>query len=169
VSRVLSYAEVGATRSEALPNGYRHVHRRTVVGTGPSAFRAAVDALARWDVQRGAGLRVRGDAPRVALGSRAEVGLGVGPLRVWAPCEVVWVVDEPTRWGFAYGTLDGHPECGEEAFIISTDDADQVWFEIRAFSRPAAWYARLGGPVGHLIQEWVTDRYVAAACRAARG
>jgi uncharacterized protein (UPF0548 family) len=30
------------------------------------------------------------------------------------PCRVVYVVDEPRRAGFAYGTLPGHPEIGGE-------------------------------------------------------
>jgi uncharacterized protein (UPF0548 family) len=36
----------------------------------------------------------------------------LGPIRV--PCRVVYVLDEPERRGFAYGTLPGHPESGEE-------------------------------------------------------
>jgi uncharacterized protein (UPF0548 family) len=60
------------------------------------------------------------------------------------------VVDEPHRFGFAYGTLPGHPESGEEAFVI--DDTDQgVVFQIVAFSRPAAALARLGTPVSRRI------------------
>ncbi|HEV8560641.1 MAG TPA: DUF1990 family protein [Actinophytocola sp.] len=35
-----------------------------------------------------------------------------------APGRVVHVVEEEHRRGFAYGTLPGHPECGEEAFLL---------------------------------------------------
>lgn len=45
-------------------------------------------------------------------------GVGAGPLRLRAPCRVVYTVTESRRRGFAYGTLPGHPECGEEAFVI---------------------------------------------------
>ena len=34
-----------------------------------------------------------------------------------APCRVVYVIDEPDIRGFAYGTLPGHPESGEERFV----------------------------------------------------
>ena len=40
--------------------------------------------------------------------------------------------------GFGYGTLPGHPERGEEAFVVGRDDADGVWFEVpRSAARPA--------------------------------
>ena len=43
------------------------------------------------------------------------------------PARVVYVIDEPLRKGFAYGTLPGHPETGEEAFIVEYRDDDSVW------------------------------------------
>ena len=42
----------------------------------------------------------------------SEVIVHLGPVR--APCRVVYVVDEPDRRGFAYGTLPGHPEIDGE-------------------------------------------------------
>lgn len=67
----------------------------------------------------------------------------------------------PDRAGFAYGTLPGHPESGEEAFVVSRAP-DGVRFTITAFSRPATWLARLGGPVTLLGQEYFTRRYLRA-------
>ena len=69
---------------------------------------------------------------------------------------------EPDRVGFAYGTLPGHPERGEELFAVSLGDDDHVRLEVRAFSRPATWWVRLGAPVGRRVQDRITDRYVAA-------
>lgn len=62
--------------------------------------------------------------------------LGVGSLAVEAPVRVVYLVDEPHRKGFAYGTLPGHPESGEEAFVVELHDGGAVTFAITAFSRP---------------------------------
>ncbi|MET7395026.1 DUF1990 domain-containing protein [Dactylosporangium sp. NPDC005572] len=158
----LTYPEVGATRDDRLPAGYRHVTRRVRVGSGPAVFAAARAGLARWQPQRGAGLRVRTGADRPAVGVEFATGIGLGPLRLWVPCRIVWVVDEPDRYGFGFGTLPGHIARGEESFLLSTDDAGEVWFDVRAFSRPAKWWVKLGDPVARLVQSRVTDRYAAA-------
>ena len=156
----LTYPEVGATAAE-LPEGYQHLHAARVVGTGRELFEQCAETVLSWGVQRGAGLAVvPGD--RVEVGSEHRVGLGVGPLRLWAPCRVVYVVDEPDRKGFAYGTLPGHPESGEESFVVSLHEDGTVQFDVTAFSRPATWFARLGGPVTRLVQRWATWRYLDA-------
>jgi uncharacterized protein (UPF0548 family) len=72
----------------------------------------------------------------------------------------VYAVDEPRRRGFAYGTLPGHPENGEEAFVIEHHDDDAVSFTITAFSRPATRLARIAGPLGRIAQRRITARYL---------
>jgi uncharacterized protein (UPF0548 family) len=155
----LTYPEVGATREGPLPAGYVHVTRRVRLSVG---FAEAAEALAHWRPQRGAGLMVRTEAERVGLGVEFASGIGVGPLRLWVPCKIVWIVDQPSRYGFGFGTLPGHVEIGEEAFVLSVDEFGDVWFEVRAFSRPAKWWVRLGSPLAKLVQARVTDRYAAA-------
>lgn len=167
----LTYPEVGATRAGALPTGYRHVRRTARLGAGPDVFHRLVAGMAAWRIHRDAGLTVHGvegpatvrDAERPAPGTRFVTGIGVGPLRLRAPCRIVWYVDEPDRYGFGFGTLTGHPERGEEAFLAEWTAEDDVFFHVTAFSRPAAWYARLGAPLARRLQDHVTDRYVAAA------
>jgi uncharacterized protein (UPF0548 family) len=161
----LTYPEIGATRGDALPQGYRHVRRHAPLGVGADVFGRAVDGLRRWEMQRKAGLRVPASAPPPAPGVR--VTMSVARLRI--PCEVVWVVDEERRYGYGYGTLPGHPESGEEAFEVRLDGADQVWLHIRAFSRPARWFTRLAGPLGWYAQDLATYRYVAAMRKIAKG
>ena len=155
-----SYPEVGATAA-GLPVGYQHLHACRVVGSGRALFEQCAETVMTWGVQHGAGLTVV-PGGRVRVGAENRLGLRFGPLRTWAPCRVVYVVDEPNRKGFAYGTMPGHPECGEESFIVALDEDDTVRFEVTAFSRPARWFARLGGPVTGLIQRKVTWRYLDA-------
>jgi uncharacterized protein (UPF0548 family) len=68
------------------------------------------------------------------------------------------VVSEPGRCGFAYGTLPGHPESGEEAFLLEQHDDGTVTFAVTAFSRPATALARAAGPLGRAIQSHLTSR-----------
>jgi uncharacterized protein (UPF0548 family) len=80
-----------------------------------------------------------------------------------APCRVVYVIDEPDVRGFAYGTLPGHPESGEERFVVRHDPVTAaVYAEVSAFSRPAAWWSKAGGPFTSLAQRVIAKRYVRA-------
>ncbi|MEU2614590.1 DUF1990 domain-containing protein [Micromonospora sp. NPDC007271] len=146
----LTYPEVGATRDGRLPAGYHHLRHRVRLPDG--CFATAADAVLGWRLHRAAGVAMRTDAPRAEVGVRATPGLGVGPLRIWGPTEVVWAVNEPDRVGFGYGTLPGHPEVGEEAFLVVRDGPTAVWFEVTAFSRPARWWVRAAGPLARAVQ-----------------
>lgn len=95
--------------------------------------------------------------PMLRPGDTAIMHVPLFPPKV--PTRVVYVVDEPLRKGFAYGTLPGHPERGEEAFIVEYRDDDSVWLTIRAFSRPSSWIFWLGYPLVRLMQEIYTSRY----------
>ncbi|NGN70487.1 DUF1990 domain-containing protein, partial [Streptomyces sp. A7024] len=64
----------------------------------------------------------------------------------------VWAEEGDARGGFGYGTLSGHPEVGEESFVVELAADGDVYFTVTAFSRPAAWYARAGGPVVPVMQ-----------------
>jgi uncharacterized protein (UPF0548 family) len=69
-------------------------------------------------------------------------------------CRIVHVVDEPRRFGFAYGTLPDHVESGEERFIVEwNQDDDTVWYDILAFSRPNHFLTRLGYPLVRRLQK----------------
>jgi uncharacterized protein (UPF0548 family) len=154
----LTYTEVGATAGP-LPDGYHHVHRTAVIGTGRQRFADAGDKVMRWGMLRGAGVGVEATTEVAEVG--AEVLVGLGPIR--APCRVVYVVDEADRRGFAYGTLPGHPETGEELFAVRYDPAtDDVYAEVAAFSRHGSWWSRLGAPVTSLMQRLITKRYLSA-------
>ncbi len=154
----LTYPDVGATAGP-LPAGYHHVRESAVIGHGRARFEEASAAVLRWGMLRGAGARVDATSEVAAVGS--EVIVGLGPVR--APCRVVYVLDEPNHRGFAYGTLPGHPETGEELFAVSYDAATgAVRAEVTAFSRHGTWWSRLGGPLTSLAQRVMSKRYVKA-------
>lgn len=57
-------------------------------------------------------------------------------LTIREPVEVVSVVEESDRVGFAYRTMPGHPVSGEEAFIVHRDGGE-VRLTVRSLTRPA--------------------------------
>lgn len=99
-------------------------------------------------------------SPYIANGMTAVLKIPFWPVLVSAPVRVVYVIDEPQRAGFAYGTLHGHPESGEEAFIVELRDDGSVWFVLRAFSRPSSTFYRLTAPILRLVQRHYTAKYL---------
>lgn len=157
-----TYAPIGATEGTALPGGFLHDHHELRLGDS-SAFVRAKEGLRQWQAHVGAGARVfPGDT--IAKGDTVLVLIGLGPVQVIAPCRIVYVVDEADRFGLGYGTLPGHPECGEESFVVERD-GDVTVFRITAFSRPAGIVTRIGEPIARRVQLRFTDRYLHALVR----
>jgi uncharacterized protein (UPF0548 family) len=145
-----TYEEVGATRQAGhCPEGFRSLHVRTRIGEGEGVFRRAAEAVLTWEMHRAMGVGVVTAEDRAVPGADVTITLA-GVIK--APCRVVWTVDEHRRAGWAYGTLPGHPECGEEAFVVDRTGDGTVWLTITAFSRPAKWYTRAGGPAARGLQ-----------------
>jgi uncharacterized protein (UPF0548 family) len=99
-------------------------------------------------------------SPYIRNGMTAVLKMPFGPFKVSAPIRVVYVVEEADRRGFAYGTLEGHPVEGEEAFLVEYRDDGTVWFVVRSFSRPASGFYRLAAPILALVQRSFTKRYL---------
>lgn len=169
----MSYAAVGATQAPDLlsypPRGFRPVEQRYRIGHGDARFEHSCSMLLSWGVQEGSGMtveRVQPPSPGpVAPGDTVVLRIPVGPLRFRAPCRVIYLVEEPGRRGFAYGTLKGHPESGEVCFAVEQADDGLVWLAIRSFSRASTWYYRLASPAMRWVQRRYTRRYVAVLMR----
>ncbi len=153
----LTYPEVGGTSGAELPPGYHHVRESRRLGVVD--LDEVATTLLTWQMHRRAGVRQVAGPPRAAVGADVTFRF----LGQTIPCRVVSVVDEAERRGFTYGTLPGHPECGEERFVVERDPSTgEVTATITAFSRPGGWRTRLLGPVGRLVQERMTQRYLDA-------
>ncbi len=156
----LTYAEIGATADTYLPSGYHHLARsRSLTGID---FDTAAAQLLTWQMHERSGLKVAASHASAEPDAVVLMRLGVGRVSLRVPCRVVYVIHEPNRVGFAYGTLPGHPESGEERFTIERNQAGGVSMRIRAFSKPATLLARASGPVGRAAQSIITDRYLEA-------
>ena len=83
---------------------------------------------------------------------------------------IVYVIEENTaanRFGFAYGTLPNHVECGEERFMIERLENNSVWYDIYAFSHPEHPLVRLGFPIARKLQKRFVKQSLARIARVA--
>jgi uncharacterized protein (UPF0548 family) len=160
-----TYADLGATLVGKRPEGFHHHSYERTLGSGFDTFDRAVKGLKTWEAHRIAGVRVFPDGQEIQTGATVIVTLGTPLLALAAPCRIVSVIDGQNRWGFAYGTLPGHPEQGEEAFVVSIAPDETVRFEIEAFSRPGDILVRMAGPVGRGFQKGGTRNYLDALKR----
>jgi uncharacterized protein (UPF0548 family) len=159
-----NYDAVGSTRSAVVPASYHRLFLRERIGEGRDVFERAAGAVMSWQMH--GDLRLEATSPWVQVSALMLGRLGVGRVALPVPCRVVWTVEEPDRVGFAYGTLSGHPEAGEESFVVSLE-GDAVWLTILAYSRPGRWFTRLGGPLSRAGQRLFARRYVARLRRLA--
>lgn len=151
------------------PPGFRRFETTVRIGTGEPAWAAAVATVEGWQVKTRSGFVVSGPPGPVAAGRRYWVRMRLGPVAVAEPVEVAAVVRTADRAGFAYGTLDGHPVAGEEAFLVHRDPAGLVFFTLRSLTRPAPtglWSVLF--PVLLLAQRYYRHRYVRTMLRVGR-
>ncbi|MFF5076613.1 DUF1990 family protein [Actinoplanes sp. NPDC000266] len=147
----LNYDVVGGTRPTAddwpsHPPGYRAYERTVGLGGGADRWHEVSEGVMTWQVKRRSGFTVTpadGGDVRARSGADYELLARVGPLRVREPVRVVAVIERPERCGFAYGTQQGHPVSGEEAFIAHRTPDGRVWLTLRSLTRPAdGWWGR---------------------------
>ena len=163
-----TFSAVGAT-ARTPPVGYFVDHTRLKLGQGEPAFRSAIAALRRWEQFRLGW--VEASPPDTAIEPGEIVAVMGRAFGLWwlNACRIVYVVDEATRFGFAYGTLPGHAESGEERFLIEWDQSDDsVWYDILAFSKPNHFLTRLGYPVVRWTQKRFGRESAASMLRAVR-
>ncbi len=154
--RPFSYREVGATRRGTPPQGFTIDQNRTRLGDGEKVYERAVAALTNWKQFELGWVTIRPPDSPIAVGQTVAVQAYTFGFWSLSAARIVYVVEdlEPVqRFGFAYGTLPNHVECGEERFTIERLEDDSVWYDIYAFSRPQHPLARLGFPVTRNLQK----------------
>ena len=167
-----SYSAVGATAATP-PAGFVVDRTRIKLGEGEAVYESASAALRRWDHFRLGWVDVW--SPETPLEAGEVVAVMGRALGVWwlNCCRIVYVVNEtgPIRkFGFAYGTLPGHVESGEERFVIEWNQGDNsVWYDILAFSRPSQVLIRLGSPFVRRMQKRFGRDSAAAVFRSVNG
>lgn len=150
--RPFTYPETGRTRSADPVAGYDNDLNRIELGRGDAVWAAAKEAVRQWHMFPGGWAFVFPEAQPIREG--VAVAMAARVLGIWwlNSCRIVYTLDEQNRFGFAYGTLPGHIECGEELFLVEKTDDGRVWYILRAFSRPRFWAARAGYPLARRYQ-----------------
>jgi len=172
-----SYSAVGASAATP-PAGYVVDRTRIELGSGEPVFRAATAALRRWEQFRLGW--VEAWSPQTPLEPGRVVAVLGWAMGLWwvNACRIIYTIDEAenesgqsagqsTRFGFAYGTLPGHVERGEERFLVDWNrETDRVFYDILAFSRPNHWLTRVGYPMVRRSQKRFGRESAASMFRA---
>lgn len=148
-----SYPEVGQTRGESSVSGYNNDYNVQPLGQGDAVWEAAKEAIRQWRMFPGDWAYV---TPRpLPIRSGEVVAMAACVMGIWwlNSCRIVYVIDTAERFGFAYGTLPGHVERGEELFMVEKTADGQVQYVLKAFSTPRHWMARLGYPLARAYQK----------------
>jgi len=168
-----TYREVGATAEKnTIPSGFVVDHTRVELGTGAEVFARAKAALQRWRQFHLGWLEAFPDDTPIHAGQVVAVVARAGGLWWTNAARIVYTIDDAadnlTRFGFAYGTLPGHVESGEERFLIEWDRSTEiVYFDILAFSQPRHLLVRLNRRRARAMQKRFATEAVAAMQRAA--
>ena len=152
--------------------GWKIDHHRVLLGHGAETYAAACEAIRGWKMFPPEMTQVFWPESPQQPGDVVAVLYRARPFFLWMlfPARVVYRVDEPRRFGFAYGTLPDHPERGEERFLVEWNQADDsVWYDLLALSRPGHWLARLGYLYARYEQAKFRRLSGAAMQRAVRG
>lgn len=155
----LNYDHEGSTLQDgAVPGVSDRAYSIAVKGD----LAVARTTLRRWAPHAGIKARIVPTGARMEPGTTLLVVAPFGPVEMAVPDRVVVVVDEPDRFGFAYGTLAGHAEAGEEAFLAEQVAPDELRLTVRVQAGPATLLAKLGTPLVTLLQRAAARRYLAA-------
>lgn len=160
-----TYSQPGATQHHP-PAGFVVDHNQIRIGDGKETYDRAVAAL-KGGKQFELGW-VTVVPPNLVIEVGTTVAVRASAFGVWSlsACRIVYVLNEARKFGFAYGTLPDHVECGEERFTVEWRADDSVWYEILAFSRPRHPLAKVGRPLMRRWQKQFARESLATMARA---
>jgi uncharacterized protein (UPF0548 family) len=142
----LTYTDYGGTAWNSSVEGYDNDSHRVKIGHGDADFAIAKEAIRTWKMFPPAWTVIL--PANTPIKENETIAMFAKAYGLWwrNSCRVVYVVDEPLYFGFAYGTLPGHIEEGEELFLVEKAYNGDIWYSIKAFSKPHHWLAKIGYP-----------------------
>ena len=154
--RPFTYSAVGATNTTP-PEGFIVDHNRIQLGHGKHLYEHVLSALQQWEQFDLGWVSIVPKGVPIEIG--ATVAVKARAFGTWSlnATRIVYVVNERNaveRFGFAYGTLPDHVECGEERFTIEFHESDEsVWYDILAFSKPQHPLVKMAYPLARRSQK----------------
>lgn len=150
-SESLSYSEHGGTRYGFL-SAYDNDEYAVRLGRGEAVWKKAKRALRNWKQFPEGWTRIYPEF--IPLQRGEQIVIIIRLLGLWwiNSTRIVYTIDQPNRFGFAYGTLPGHVEQGEELFVVEYHQNGEVYYRIRAFSKPGHWLVQLVYPLARWLQ-----------------
>ncbi len=153
-----SYSDTGLSRNGNAPENYNIDHNRIEIGTGREHFERAIKAVKNWKMFDLDWVKLCSDKTPIEVGE--TVAVVIRHFGFWSlnAARIVYVFEETEndieKYGFAYGTLIEHGECGEERFSVEFHKRDNsVWYDLFAFSQPKHPLAKIGYPLSRMLQK----------------
>jgi uncharacterized protein (UPF0548 family) len=169
-ARPFTYEATGATQSETPPSGFIVDHNRTRLGDGEAVYERAVAALRNWQQFELGWIKIVPPGSPITVGQTVAIQAHTFGFWSLSAARIVYVIEESAplqRFGFAYGTLPNHVECGEERFRIERLEDGSVWYDIYAFSHPQHPLVRLTSPLARNLQKQFVRESLAVMRKAA--
>ncbi len=152
-----NYQELNGTKSESV-EGYDNDHNKILLGQGELVWNKAKAAISSWQQFPQPWTKIYNNTTPLEEGNIVTVLFKLFGIWWLNPAKIVYAFDEENRFGFAYGTLHGHVEKGEECFWIDRDESGDIFYHIKAFSKPMFWGAKLIYPIARRYQrKFVTE------------
>jgi len=165
-----SYAEVGASRGGSDAIAFYNVdHNQIVIGHGDADFERAKQAVTEWKMFDFPWVELCWPSTPIQQDQNVTVLIQHFGFYSLNAARIVYTIEEPEWFGFAYGTLEDHGESGEERFSVRLDrESGDVIYDLYAFSRPNHLLAHFGYPLTRMLQKSFAEDSKQSMLRAVR-
>ena len=144
LKKSFSYKPIFLTKNtKNKVKGFDYDAIRVKLGTGKKVFEIGKQAIMQWEMFPKKWIKLYPTKPTVGIGETVAVTakyLGLWWVNI---TRIAYVINDMEIFGFAYGTLPGHMEKGEELFQIRMDEKENVYFELIAISKPNTLIAKI--------------------------
>jgi uncharacterized protein (UPF0548 family) len=149
----VTYPPIKGTQSAENIASFDNDFLKEKIGSGEKDFAAAKEAIRQWYMfPRSWTVILPTNAP---IQTGTTIAMYARFMGIWwrNACKIVYIVDENRRFGFAYGTLPAHIECGEELFLVEMDKNNDIYYTVKAFSKPRHILAKIAYPIMRRLQD----------------